>query len=270
LKDKKRWIDETFQFPGRGKIVAEKKLDLMFHKILTRLPEGLEVVGDLDLEGCDGLQENKRSVLPYLFEKAKKGEITSLDLIDWPLEDGDLPDDPEIKWWYLGLRGCENLTRLPKELKSKWLDLDGCSGLYKNKGKLLSTLFDRMKRGEMNSLELSEWPLEDGDLPRGLRVGGILGLRECDGLTRLPEGLEVGESLDLEGCIGLTELPEGLKVGELTLEGCTGLTHLPKEMTVEGILFLSKDLHKQVKKDANRLKREGKIKEEVQYLDMDF
>jgi hypothetical protein len=80
----------------------------------------------------------------------------------------------------------------------------------------------------------------------------------------LPDNLSVGGYLHLGGCTGLTELPEGLKVGgDLHLGGCTGLTELPEGLKVGGDLYLSKDLNEQVIKDADRLKEEGKIAEEI-------
>jgi hypothetical protein len=69
---------------------------------------------------------------------------------------------------------------------------------------------------------------------KGLNLFGLTGL------TRLPEGLKVGRNLNLKNCIGMTKLPEGLMVG--------------------GNLYLSENLNEQVKKDAKRLKSEGKIK----------
>ena len=48
-------------------------------------------------------------------------------------------------------------------------------------------------------------------LPKGLKVGGFLFLKDCSKLTSLPEGLEVEGWLDLENT-PITSLPEGLKV----------------------------------------------------------
>ena len=156
----RKWIDETFTFPGGGKIEVERNLDLNLCTGLTTLPEGLEVGGGLYLSFCTGLTH----------------------------------------------------------------------------------------------------------LPEGLKVGGSLDLEACTSLTTLPEGLKVGKWLDLEGCTALITLPEGLKVGwELHVNGCTGLTSLPEGLEVGGNLVLSKNLHAQVKKDAKRLKKEGKIKGEIKY-----
>ena len=49
-------------------------------------------------------------------------------------------------------------------------------------------------------------------LPKGLKVGGYLFLKDCSNLTSLPEGLEVGWFLSLQNCTSLASLPKGLKV----------------------------------------------------------
>ena len=48
-------------------------------------------------------------------------------------------------------------------------------------------------------------------LPKGLKVGGYLFLKDCSNLTSLPEGLEVEGWLDLTNTL-ITSLPKGLKV----------------------------------------------------------
>jgi len=194
-KNWKKWINETFQFPGGGKIVSDSNLLLGggFGR-LTRLPEGLAVKGSLNLTACTGLTE-----LP---EGLRVGGI---------------------------------------------LNLDQCTELEKNKNNILPPLMEKMKRGEIIGLSLMTWQLEDRDLPNGLMVKGNLGLA-IDKLTELPEGLKVGGSLILYSCTGPTRL-----------------TRLPQKLRVEGNLILDENLHEQVKKDAERLKKEGKIKGEIKY-----
>lgn len=72
----------------------------------------------------------------------------------------------------------------------------------------------------------------------------------------------VPTSLSFKNCTNLTRLPEGLEVwwGCLNLVGCTGLTGLPEEFFAK-LAWLSDDLQEQVKKDAQRLRKEGKIME---------
>ena len=97
-------------------------------------------------------------------------------------------------------------------------------------------------------------------LPEGLLVGGSLWLYGCEDLTKLPKGLSVGVYLDLSGCTSLTELPEGLSVkGNFWLIDCANLTKIPKGLSVGGDLYLSKNLNEQVKKDAERMREEGRI-----------
>jgi hypothetical protein len=105
-------------------------------------------------------------------------------------------------------------------------------------------------------------------LPDNLLADSDLKLMGCTGLTRLPDNLWVGKGLDLEGCKSLTQLPKGLQVRSyLFINDCTGLTNLPNDLWVGGGgLFLSENLNEQVKKDAKRLKSEGKIKGAIKYV----
>jgi hypothetical protein len=154
----------------------------------------------------------------------------------------------------LHLGGCESLTYLPENLRLENLNIIGCTSLK--------------------------------SLPAGLKVKNSVCLKDCTSLESLPEDFET-ENLDLEGCTALKRLPEnfrrigildlndctsleslpeGLKVEYfLNLEGCTSLTTLPGNLEVGNDLYLSSDMNKQVKEAAERLKREGKIKDEVKY-----
>jgi hypothetical protein len=132
-------------------------------------------------------------------------------------------------------------------------------------------------------------------LPSGLKVSGSLLLTRCTSLTSFPKDIEIGKDLDLEGCTSITLLPAGLKVGKnlslskctsltslpadlkvggnLWLRDCTSLKSLPADMEVGGNLYLSKYLQKKILKsklvkDAERLNKEGKIKGEIQFIDL--
>ena len=67
-------------------------------------------------------------------------------------------------------------------------------------------------------------------LPKGLKVGGFLFLKDCSNLTSLPEGLEVEGWLDLENT-SITSLPEGLKVhGDLYITDTALEAYTDKEL----------------------------------------
>jgi len=152
----------------------------------------------------------------------------------------------------LDLSFCKNLNRLPEGLKvGEILELRGCTGL--------KSLPERLEVGENLDLEECTWLTE---LSETLKLGGSLHLDRCTSLTSLPNSLKLIRGvLDLTGCTGLTGLPEGLKVErDLRLEGCTGLARLPKGLEVGGDLYLSEDLQPRVTEDAERLKKQGKIK----------
>jgi hypothetical protein len=77
-------------------------------------------------------------------------------------------------------------------------------------------------------------------LPRGLRVGGSLELRNCFRLERLPDDLSVGGSILLEDCDALAALPDRLVVsGPLTIKGGQSLAALPTTLRVTGDFRLS-------------------------------
>jgi hypothetical protein len=138
----------------------------------------------------------------------------------------------------LDLENCTGLTSLPEGLEIVGaLILDGCTGLT--------------------------------SIPKDLKIGLGLHLVGCINLTSLPDELKIIHGgLYLEGCNGLKSLPEGLRVGySLHLNGCTGLKSLPNELKVGGKLRLSENLHVQVKKDAERLKSEGKIRMGIRYIE---
>jgi hypothetical protein len=67
-------------------------------------------------------------------------------------------------------------------------------------------------------------------LPKGLKVGGFLFLKDCSKLTSLPEGLEVEGWLDLENT-PITSIPKGLKVhGDLYITDTALEAYTDKEL----------------------------------------
>ena len=78
--------------------------------------------------------------------------------------------------------------------------------------------------------------------------------------------IQTKSGLDFTNCRNLIRLPDNLKAkGNLSIGGCMGLTRLPNELEVEGCLYLSSGLNEQVKRDAEKLDREGKIKNRTMY-----
>jgi len=98
-------------------------------------------------------------------------------------------------------------------------------------------------------------------------ASGSLTLNGLVDLKFLPDNLKVAGDLDLSGCKSLTSLPNELEVGGiLNLSNCTGLASLPGDLMVKGRLILSNKLDDQVKRDAERLKTEGKINGNIMYM----
>jgi hypothetical protein len=75
-------------------------------------------------------------------------------------------------------------------------------------------------------------------LPKGLKVGNILYLNNCENLKHLPEDLDVKGSLYLQNSKSLKYLPEGLKVGGSLDLTKTNITSLPKGLKVGRALFI--------------------------------
>ena len=195
--------------------------------------------------------------------------------------ESDLAFIPKVKIW----------VRMPKELREKYRSVDE---MIKSK-EVIDAQFEANKR----HISLQQWYvlleiaicgskerkwiderftfpgagkiISHGDLnlaysedlteiPVGLEVGGGLYLQGCTALTKLPEELSVAFNLELNDCTSLTEVPEGLSVGlNLDLRGCNKLTRLPKTLLIGGHLYLSESANKQIEKDADKLKKEGKI-----------
>jgi hypothetical protein len=186
----KEWIDETFQFPGGGKIKVEKDLKLNGYPEMAKLPEGLSVGGSLNLQRCTRLTE--------------------------------LPKGLSVGGG-LDLMNCTGLTGLPAGLNvGRDLDLDNCTGLTELPEGL--SVGDNLFINNCTALIRIPQNISFGkglylrdcigltELPKGLKVGGDLNLSGCKGLTELPEGLSVGWNFFIYDCTGLKRLPNDLSV----------------------------------------------------------
>ena len=147
----------------------------------------------------------------------------------------------------------------------QWLDLLHIAECAHQKPKWIDEAFIFPGAGKIETIKVGDLYLGDSPqltrLPDGLEIIDSLDLADCKLITELPKGLKVGRNLRLTGCSGLTKLPKGLKVGrDLIIEYCTGLTKLPEGLTIGNNLEVSEDLNQQVILDAEKLKKEGKIK----------
>jgi len=254
----KKWIDETFKFPGEGKIHVEEDLSLMDCKSLTSLPERISFGGSLWLTSCKYLTSlpDDMTVKGSLY-LASCDSLTSLpkglkvggELF---LSDIDgissIPDDLMVGK-NLDISRCEKLTKLPNGLKVKGkLNLSNCTSLT-----LLPEGLD--VGGDLNLGNCTNLI----KLPEGLKVGGSLDLYKCANLISLPNGLKLGRNLGLGGCDSLTSLPNGLEVTNLDIRSCPKLTSLPEDLIVRGTLYLSE--RRPFKEDVKRLYLQGKIGE---------
>jgi len=118
------------------------------------------------------------------------------------------------------------------------------------------------------------WIEESFRFPGGGRIKtnrdidcGDLDIMNCPSLTFLPEGLEITGNLYIGPETPITALPSGLRITNGGMKiWSTSLTSLPADLEVNQSIDLSIDVHEQVKKDAKRLKREGRVKGRITYF----
>ena len=225
---------EEHVFTLEEKVFNEKDLlesDLEFIgkiKMWVLMPEELREIFD-SVEKMEGETKNaqEREItlaqwLDVLYLAEMKGKNREWIDRKFEFENGEIKRESKLALVDV------NIKRLPERLNVKRLYLLKCTSLER--------------------------------LPEELKVEYNLHLELCTALKGLPEGLKIKDSLFLSGCKSLKNLPKGLQVGgNLKLWECTGLTSLPEGLRVGNILDLSKNLHEQVKKDAERMQKEGKI-----------
>jgi len=171
---------------------------------------------------------------------------------EWRSDNPDLKSAEEIKKDPEVINLTKNASKEAKKRHisvGQWLDLLHVANANgkKDKKEWIEKQFACLKVGHLG----------DGTI----YVDDDLYLHDCTKLRKLPTRLEVNRNLFLDGCTGLTRLPDELRVEwGLSLVDCTRLTGLPTSLEV-GTLVLSQNLNEQVKRDAERLKKEGKIGE---------
>ncbi len=143
-------------------------------------PDELNNVEELNIPECTKLMQNKKTLLPILWQKINEQKIKTLNLGGWDLEDEDMP----------GELNAEND-----------LNFDMCKGLINPATKIISkgcVLF----RGCESLQSLAE----------GIDVESSLYLDNCKSLQTLPRNVRVGGNLTLFGCESLESLPDDLIV----------------------------------------------------------
>jgi len=253
-------LENVQQILAKGEHVTEHDLRFMQEvRMWVRIPDNIRKLYT-NIEEMDEEISNevyKRGISPkQWFDILHVAEAANQDR-QWIDEKFIFPGGGIIKTeWNLELEDCKTLTSLPANLIVNGnLNLKGATALR--------SLPDNLK--VKGSLHLRHC-IHLVTLPNSLKVEGSITLDYCHSLT-LPDNLHVGGFLGLNYCTSLTSLPNNLIVDEsLWLAHCTSLTSLPSDLKVGSNLHLTNDLSEQVKKDAKRLKKEGKIKEGVDYI----
>lgn len=116
------------------------------------------------------------------------------------------------------LPGCDELIKLPKELRPKHLLVPNCKNLESLPDSLII-------KGEVDLSGCTKIKT----LPDLIHVGKDFNLKGCTGLKQLPEDMSVDGYLFLTDCTKLTKLPEMLFCDKVCLSGCTGLRDFPEK-----------------------------------------
>jgi hypothetical protein len=181
---------------------------------LRRLPKDFAVGGSMVLVDCDALKELPAGLkvagsLVIIGGKALKALPSGLEVEgDFQLEGTrvrELPGDMRIGGT-LWIGGRSRIEKLPEGMKV---------------ARDLVLRHSRLK-----------------ELPAGLKVGRDLIVRGSRSLKTTPEGMEVGRHIDFTSCTGLEEVKKCAVGGGVRLMGCTGLRRLPEAFRVNGALSL--------------------------------
>ena len=258
-------LSKNHRFPP--KVIVTGNLDLKNSNIET-LPAGLEVRGNLCLEGCinlkslpEGLKVEGSLYLSGRVHYTSQGLQVTSNLLT------SLPRGLEVGG-DLHLFSCTNLISLPRGLKVRGcLNLTGCTSLISFPEEELQVGGDLLLNGCTNLPSLP-YPLKVGGslifsgntnlefLPVWLLVKGNLDIIECPSLAFLPLRLVVEGHLEIRGCCNLKELsqrlvfdgnlvyyrPKSLPLvvrGDLKVSACHSLVLLPQELRVGGNVSLA-------------------------------
>jgi len=225
-------------------------------------------------------EKNKVDLTPEVREYIR----THIEAVQQKLANGEQVTEDDLRF----MQDVRLWVAMPKEWRDKYRSIDEIHKAeevqeiiieaQKREINFHKVMFEANKRGigpkqwiallhvAESSDKDEKWIDETFKFPGDGRIetNGSLNLQDHTSLTFLPENLKVKGALFLAGCISLNSIPKGLSVnGNLVILYCTSLTSLPEDLEVKMFLYLSKDLHEQVKKDAVQLKEKGKIKNKV-------
>jgi len=157
-KDRK-WIDETFTFPGNGKIETPGNLLLNGCTSLTHLPDNLQVGGDVELFNCTSLIQIPDNL-----------KINGTLRLTYCISLTHLPDNLKINK-NLSLSGSSSLISLPDNLQVEGdLRLGGCTSLTSLPANLMVGKNIYLSDDLNNHIEKDTWRL----LKEGKIKGEIL------------------------------------------------------------------------------------------------
>ena len=222
---------------------------LLSRSFVDALPDGLETGGAVEAEQCPRLTRIGRGIrvpqlrvthcqalraiehAPVVSQLLSLEGCVGLERMAGPLRCNEV-----------SFKDCRRLAALPEPLVVRHLNVEGCAALRRLPASLPSDIAVTMDRHtalpytlrlQVTAATARQWILT-GRARAGLRVDGVLDLRDRVDLESLPDPLFVNGSLLLSGCLRLARLPAQLEVTErLDLKDCPASLAIPPTIRVK-------------------------------------
>jgi hypothetical protein len=239
-------ISRPFVLPPRLRVSGRVLLSRSF---VAELPDGLEATAAVEAEQCPRLTRIGRGIqapqlrlshcralrtidhAPAVSQLLALEGCIALERVAGPLRCNEA-----------SFKGCRRLAALPEPLAVRHLNVEGCTLLRRLPATLpsdISVTVDRdtalpyTLRFQVKAETARQWILT-GRARAGLRVEGVLDLRDRVDLESLPDPLFVNGTLLLSGCRRLSRLPAQLEVTErLDLKDCPPSLGIPPTARVK-------------------------------------
>lgn len=238
-------IAQPFSLPPGLRVAGRL---LVSRSLVDALPDGVVTGGAIEAEQCPRLVRIGRGIkaprlrithcralrsiehAPGVSELLSLEGCTALERVAGPLRCKEV-----------SFKDCRRLAALPEPLAADRLDLSGCTLLRRLPASLPAgvrvsvdrhTALPYTLRLHVKAPSARHWILT-GRARAGLRVEGVLDLRDRVDLESLPDPLLVDGAVLLSGCVRLSRLPAQLEVTErLDLKGCPPSLRVPAEARV--------------------------------------
>lgn len=238
---------------------------------LVKLPQGLQVHGTLNLDGCKNFEYLPDDLLvkQLIIRDCPKLKripdnitiIDSIELTNCP-ELSNVPESlsTSTRLYHIQIHNCPNIKRLPDNMHLRLLDCYHTLPRWPKNLKTRSLDLNSIQINHNNDLSLPDDLTVHNDIliyqcslvkiPNNLVLHGTLNLEKCPNLvlgshikckrcrialcdiTAIPP-MNIDKSLVINGCSELIKLPDGLHVNDIiNITYCPSLVELPKGLQV--------------------------------------